>query len=365
MEEGGHLTAGDLGFRTVRGGAAALGDARGREAVDVALVGVARIVAEVVGRGGGQVEGPGEERRHLVAFDGRCGAEQPGATAARDPRRGEPVDVPLEGRAVVISEVVGRRAGQVEGPVEEGRHLPPGHRVVGTEEPSAAAGRDPRVGEPDDVGPEGRRAEVVKVVVPTGRVDGEVRLRASLSHDADRGRPGIRQHDLERGTAACRDGVGIRVAPVRVGHVPDVVIEGEGDLGELHAERGPVPDGPRIVAIAISIRIGDAQLDIQNPLGPIGDRVALANRDPHRVRIGRGCIEPPERRRHARCNLVDVRIRAEATHDIAHRVLDGDANLDILLSCCHPVVDFASHNEVAVRVNPPRARHEIDRAGGG
>ena len=129
-------------------------------------MGVAVVVGEGVRGRAGQLQGPGEERRHLVAPDTRTRAVQVRTAAARDAGRGQPVDIGFVGVAVVVGEGVRGRAGQLEGSGQERRHLIALDLSGRAEAARGAASRDPGLGQPDDVATERAGAQVVEVVRP-------------------------------------------------------------------------------------------------------------------------------------------------------------------------------------------------------
>ena len=94
-EEGGHLPAGHDAARAVTRPATAGRDARPAQGVDVVLVDEPRVVGEVVRRGGRHVVRAHEERGHLRAGHQAIGAEARSATAGGDARRPKPVDIAL------------------------------------------------------------------------------------------------------------------------------------------------------------------------------------------------------------------------------------------------------------------------------
>ena len=142
LEERGHLAARHDAARAEPGAAAAGGDARAPQRVDVGLVGAALVIGEVVGRGRRQVEAAHEERGHLGARDKPIRAEATRRAARRHAGRTEAVDARLVGVVLVIGEVVGGGRRQVERPHQEGRHLPPRHEARRAEDLRAAAARD-------------------------------------------------------------------------------------------------------------------------------------------------------------------------------------------------------------------------------
>src|SRR5918996_445991 len=84
VQEGDHLAAGDHRFGTERGRRAAGGDPRGRQPVDVVLVGGTAVVGEEVARCRWQLERADQEARHLLAGDGVRGTEAPVAAGRGD-----------------------------------------------------------------------------------------------------------------------------------------------------------------------------------------------------------------------------------------------------------------------------------------
>ncbi len=150
------------------------------------------VVGEVDQRAGElQVrEGPVQERRHLTPGHDLVGTEAVvgGRVApAGHPRGRQPLDVRLEHRGVVVGEVRGAACREVgQGPVQEGRHLAPGHGCVGTEEGvgrRVAALGDPRCRQPVDVAGE----DVAPGVTEAGtRARDRIGNRLRVGPDGDR-----------------------------------------------------------------------------------------------------------------------------------------------------------------------------------
>ena len=107
-DEGGHLAAGDEAVGAEPAAATAIRDAGGRQAVDRDREAVAGWhVAEAHAARRGQVEGPGQEGRHLAAGDEAIGAEEVvrrRVAAVGDPLGRDRLDRTLELRAVVVEE---------------------------------------------------------------------------------------------------------------------------------------------------------------------------------------------------------------------------------------------------------------------
>ena len=107
MEEGSHLSTGEGPVRAVPPNATAAADPRGGDPIDVRLVGVGVVVAEVVPvTADGQRDRPGYEARHLVPTDIGRRAILLRHAARRDRGRSHPVDVVLVDVGVVVCEVV-------------------------------------------------------------------------------------------------------------------------------------------------------------------------------------------------------------------------------------------------------------------
>ena len=197
-EERRHRGPLDCGERRVATRGVALHDADRGDGVDVGLVGVAVVVAEVVvargeGRPGEELLGTVDERGHLVAQDLACGRVMPVAIAENDSGLRQPIDVGdvsvgVADIAELVVAVVCRQRleglvpcrelhGLVERAGDECRHLAAQHVIRRAVGGARRSGRDAGGSETEDVA-------VMRIVGIVGNVGERIVRRHVLAERA-------------------------------------------------------------------------------------------------------------------------------------------------------------------------------------